>query len=85
MGISQKDFDSVRAMFGTDTKSAYTILEIDENASETEIKKAYRKMAVKYHPDKLSTLSDDIQKAAKEKFVKVQEAYETIKKQRNLK
>ncbi len=85
LGISLKDFESVRAMFGTDTKSAYAVLEIHENATEAEIKKAYRKMALKYHPDKLSTLGDEIQKAAKEKFVKVQEAYETIKKQRNIK
>lgn len=85
LGISQKDFTSIRAMFGTDTKSAYAVLEIDENASEAEVKKAYRKMAVKYHPDKLSSLGDDIQKAAREKFIKVQEAYEIIKKQRNIK
>lgn len=85
LGISEKDYTSIRGMFGTDTKSAYDILEIDENASELEIKKAYRKMALKYHPDKLATLGVDIQKAAKEKFVKVQQAYETIKKQRNIK
>lgn len=85
LGISLKDFDSVRAMFGTDTKSAYAVLEIDENATEHEIKTAYRKMALKYHPDKLSTLGEDIRKAAKEKFIKVQDAYETIKKQRNIK
>ena len=85
LGISQKDFDSIRAMFKSDTLSAYQILEISENASEQDIKKAYRKMAIKYHPDKLSSLGPDIQKAAKEKFVKVQEAYETIKKQRGIK
>lgn len=85
LGINEKDFTSIRAMFGTDTKSAYDILEIDENATEAEIKKAYRKMAVKYHPDKISSLGDDIKKAAKEKFMKVQEAYEIIKKQRNIK
>ncbi len=85
LGISQKDFDSIRAMFKSDTSSAYKVLEIAENATEEEIKKAYRKMAVKYHPDKLSDLGPDIQKAAKEKFIKVQEAYETIKKQRGIK
>lgn len=85
MGISQKDFISIRAMFKTDTGSAYQILEINESATEQEIKAAYRKMARKYHPDKLSTLSPEIQKAAQEKFIKVQEAYETIKKERNIK
>jgi len=85
LGISQKDFDSIRSMFKSDTSSAYKVLEVAEDATEADIKKAYRKMAVKYHPDKLSDLGPDIQKAAKEKFIKVQEAYETIKKQRGIK
>ncbi|MCZ4410725.1 TerB family tellurite resistance protein [Cryomorphaceae bacterium 1068] len=85
LGISQKDYQSIRAMFGHDTESAYKILEIDENADEAMVKKAYRKMAVKYHPDKVSHLGAEFQSAAKEKFQKVQEAYESIKKQRNFK
>jgi DnaJ like chaperone protein len=85
LGISQKDYESIRAMFGHDTESAYKILEIDENADEGTVKKAYRKMAVKYHPDKVSHLGAEFQTAAKEKFQKVQEAYESIKKQRNFK
>ncbi len=85
LGISSKDYLSIRAMFGHDTQSAYNILEIDESADEKTVKKAYRKMATKYHPDKVSHLGDEFQRAAKEKFQKVQEAYETIKKQRNFK
>lgn len=85
LGISQKDYESIRAMFGQDTASAYKILEIEENADEATVKKAYRKMAVKYHPDKVLQLGEEFQLAAKEKFQKVQEAYETIKKQRNFK
>ena len=49
----------------------YEVLEIDRNASEQEIKRAYRKQAVKYHPDKLESVSDDIKKLAEEKFLKV--------------
>lgn len=82
MGISHKDYESIRAMFGHDTQSAYRILEVEENADEAAVKKAYRKMAIKYHPDKVGHLGEEIQRAAKEKFQKVQEAYETIKKQR---
>jgi DnaJ like chaperone protein len=85
LGISQKDYQSIRAMFGHDTESAYKVLEIDENATEAEVKKAYRRMAVKYHPDKVSQLGEEFQKAAKEKFQNVQDAYESIKKQRNFK
>lgn len=82
LAISQKDYQSIRAMFGQDAHSAYKILEISESATESEIKKAYRKMAVKYHPDKVGHMGPEIQKAAKEKFQKVQEAYDAVKKER---
>jgi len=81
-GISKADYESIKAMFYKSTDSAYKILEIDSNATEAEIKKAYRKMAVKYHPDKVIHLGKDFQKAAKEKFLKVQEAYEAIQKEK---
>ena len=60
----------------------YKILEISKDASDSEVKKAYRKMAVKYHPDKLQGVSDDITKLAEEKFLLVKEAYESIMKSR---
>ena len=65
-------------------KDYYDILNISKNATEADIKKAYRKMAIKYHPDKISHLGDEFQQAAKEKFQKVNEAYETIKKERGI-
>ena len=83
IGINHKDKESIKSMFIDDTESAYKILEIDKSASNDEIKKAYRKMAVKYHPDKVSYLGEDVQKAANEKFKKVNEALEKIKKERN--
>ena len=60
----------------------YSILEIDKTASDAEIKKAHRKMVIKYHPDKLQGVSDDIVKLAEEKFLLVQQAYEKIMKSR---
>lgn len=83
MGISPKDLESIQSMFVPNTDSAYKILEVERSASNEEIKKAYRKMAMKYHPDKVSYLGEDFQNAAKEKFQKVNEAYENIKKERN--
>jgi DnaJ like chaperone protein len=84
MGISQPDLNSIKSMFIEETDYAYKILEVDPSASDQEIKKAYRKMANKYHPDKVSHLGEDFQKAANQKFQKVNEAYEKIKKERNL-
>jgi len=82
MGITDKDFESIKSMFVANVDAAYKILELEPTASDDEIKKAYRKMAMKYHPDKVSYLGEDFQNAAKEKFQKVNEAYEQLKKER---
>ncbi|MCB9014262.1 MAG: TerB family tellurite resistance protein [Lentimicrobiaceae bacterium] len=82
MGIRQNDFNSIQAMFIKDTTSAYKILEITPDATDEEVKKAYRKMALKYHPDKVTHLGEDVQKAAKEKFQQLNAAYNEIKQQR---
>ncbi len=83
-GVSGKDISSVKSMFVKNTNWAYDVIGTSKDASNEEIKKAYRKMAVKYHPDKVSHLGEDFQNKAKEKFQKVAEAYETIKKERNI-
>lgn len=86
LGISDKDLGSLNAMFRTgDPNAAYEVLEIPANATDDDVKKAYRRMAMKYHPDKVGQLGDDVQKAATEKFKKVKEAYDTIQKARGLK
>jgi DnaJ like chaperone protein len=84
MGISDSDFQSIRAMFVSQTDSSYKILEIEPTSSDDDLKKAYRRMAMKYHPDKVSHLGKDFKKVAHEKFRKVQEAYDQVKKERGL-
>ncbi len=84
IGISPTDFLSIKNMFIPETDSFYKILEIDPSSSNEEVKKAYRRMAMKYHPDKVSHLGDEFRKTADEKFKKVNDAYEKIKKERNL-
>ena len=82
LGIQSGDYTSIKSMFVKDTDSSYKILGLEKSATDDEVKKAYRKMAVKYHPDKVSYLGEDVQKAAKEKFQKVSEAFDQIKKER---
>ncbi len=84
MGIGQRDFESIQAMFIRNVNADYKILEIEPSASNEELKKAFRRMAMKYHPDKVSHLGEDFQKAAKEKFQMVNKAYENIKKERKI-
>jgi len=85
LGISEKDMGSFHAMFRkADPSAAYSILEIPTTATDEEVKKAYRRMAMKFHPDKVSQLGEEVQKAASEKFKKVQEAYETIQRERGI-
>ncbi|HTF05648.1 MAG TPA: TerB family tellurite resistance protein [Bacteroidia bacterium] len=84
LGIDRADYESIKAMHYRDVDSDYKILEVDASASDEELKKAYRKMAVKFHPDKVADLGEDAQKAAKERFQKVQDAWENVKKQRGI-
>ena len=63
----------------------YELLEVTRGSDKSTIKKAYRQMAMKYHPDKLQHLGPEFQKDAQDKFRKVAEAYEEIKKQRGMK
>ena len=76
--LRMPDFESIKAMFVKNTNNAYKILEVEPNASENEIKAAYRKMVKKYHPDKLRGQDPAMIKGAEEKFREVQKAYETL-------
>jgi len=84
LGISASDYESLRNMFIPATDAAYRVLEVERTATDDELKKAYRKMALKYHPDKVSHLGDDFRKSAEEKFKAVNQAWEKIKKERNI-
>lgn len=85
LGLTEKDYESLKAMHYKDSDSAYKILEIEKTSTDEDVKKAYRKMAMKYHPDKVRDLGEQYEKSAREKFVKVQDAYEHVKKERGMK
>lgn len=92
IGLTQNDFESIisqakqRKTFVSTTKyvsvsSHYNVLGIKENSSNDEIKKAYRKLVLEYHPDR--TKLDP--KIAAQKFQEVQEAYDKIREVKGLK
>ncbi len=84
IGLSSADYKSIEAMYFNVTDSTYVILQIEKTASDEEVKKAYKRMCIKYHPDKVAHLGEEAQKAANAKFQEINNAYEKIKKERNL-
>ena len=63
-------------------RDPYEVLGIDRNASRDEIKRAYRELAKKYHPDRVAHLGKEHQDGAEEKFRQVQQAYEQLQKEK---
>jgi DnaJ like chaperone protein len=84
LNINSYDYESIKAMFYATSDSAYKILEIENSATDKEVKNAYRKMVKKYHPDKLRGLGEEHLKGANEKFQSIQNAYEQIKNERGI-
>jgi len=95
--LERSDYESIKAMFTIangsryqqqntqrNTPDAYNILGISRNATDAEVKQAYRNMAKKYHPDKVITDDEAIKKGAEEKFKQVQQAYEQIANERGM-
>ncbi|GMN10215.1 DnaJ family molecular chaperone [Croceitalea sp. MTPC9] len=82
--VALNDFESIMAMFIKSADNAYKILEIERSATDDEVKKAYRNMAKKYHPDKVITENEAIKKGAEEKFKEVKKAYEVIQQERGM-
>jgi DnaJ like chaperone protein len=84
LGLSAADIGSVRNMYIPSTDWAYKILEVEPTADNERIKKAYRQLAMKNHPDKITYLGEEIRRKAEEKFQKINEAYMAIKKERGI-
>ena len=84
LGLSANEYKSARSTYMPSVDWAYEMLEIDRKASDDEVKRAYKKMAIKYHPDKVEYLGEDFKNAANEKFQKLNSAYAAIKKERKI-
>lgn len=85
IGLSEREVESMLNLNGDSLEEAYKVLEIEPTATDEEVRAAYRRLAVKHHPDKVANLGEDIRKAATEKLQKINEAKERIYKSRGMK
>ena len=85
MRISSSDVDSLLNLKSNSLEDAYKVLGISPDATDDEVRKAYRSMALKHHPDKVATLGEDVRKAAEKKFQQINDAKERIFKARGMK
>ena len=86
MSLSQQDIDSILNLreSADSLDAAYKVLGITKDVTDDEVKAAYRKMALKHHPDKVATLGEDVRKAAEKKFQEINDAKDKIYKARGL-
>jgi len=80
--INVDDAFEIRGEFCSDNDKHYRILNITRGTSIEEIKKSYRLLSKKYHPDRVSHLGDEFVKLASDKFQIINKAYEEIKKEK---
>lgn len=85
MQLSAGEVDSMLNLAGDSLADAYKVLEIDPSATDAEVRAAFRKLALKHHPDRVATLGEDVRRAAEEKFQQINNAKERIYKARGMK
>jgi DnaJ like chaperone protein len=84
LGIRPAEYESIKAMFYEEVEQSYRILEVAGDATDDEVRDAYRKKVKENHPDKVAHLGEEIQRAANEKLKKINDAYEKIKRERGM-
>lgn len=85
MRLSEKEVESMLNLRGNSLDEAYKVLEIEPTATDEEVRAAYRKLALKHHPDRVATLGEDVKKAAEAKFQLINDVKERIYKARGMK
>ena len=84
LGLSNAEIDSMLNLKGNSIEDAYKVLELSPDATDDEVRKAYRKLALKHHPDRVATLGEDVRNAAQKKFQEINTAKERIYKARGI-
>ncbi len=85
IGLSVREAESLLNLGGDSLEEAYKVLEVSPDATDQELRTAYRRLALKHHPDRVSTLGEDVRRAAEEKFQEINNAKERIWKARGMK
>jgi DnaJ like chaperone protein len=84
LGLNPQVIDQMLSLGGQSLDDAYKVLGLTKDATDDEVRKAYRKLALQYHPDRVATLGEDVKEAAKKKFQELNDARDRIYKARNL-
>jgi len=84
LGLNPQVIDQMLSLGGQSLDDAYKVLGLTKDATDDEVRKAYRKLALQYHPDRVATLGEDVKEAAKKKFQELNDAKDRIYKARNL-
>ena len=84
MLIDPREIDSLLHIDGNTLEDAYKVLGVSPDATDDELRRAYRRLALEHHPDRVAKLGDDVRKAAEKKFQEINAAKERIWKARGL-
>ena len=84
MGVADVDINSMLKLSGGTLDDAYDVLGVSPDATDDEVRAAYRKLALKHHPDRVAALGEDIRRAAEKKFQEINDAKERIYKARGM-
>lgn len=84
MLLSAQELDSMLHLKGETLDDAYKVLGLTPQATDDEVKKAYRRLALEHHPDRVAKLGEDVRRAAEKKFQEINAAKERIFKARGL-
>ena len=82
--MSPQEVDAMLHLEGDSLEDAYKVLGVSPDASDAELKRVYRKLALEHHPDRVAKLGDDVRRAAEKKFQEINAAKDRIWKARGL-